>query len=539
VKEEQGAGKMEDTKAYDVIVVGGGIAGLTSAAYSVRSGCSTLLCEKGEKLGGLVNSFSRGGFTFDGGIRAFENSGIVFPMLRELGIGMEVVRNPVSIGIGDRIIRLRGRESLRDYGEMLCGIFPENKKEIEAITGEIEKVMGYMDVLYGIDNPLFMDEMMKDRGYLLKTILPWLARYKLSMRRVKKLVEPINSYLRKFTANQSLIDMITQHFFRNTPAFFALSYFGLYLDYSYPVGGTGVLARKMEEYIRNRGGSIETGTEISEADLQARLVRTADGRAFSYKKLIWCADMGRLYSAADPEKAGSIKVGERIVSQRELIAENRGGDSVLSLFIAVDLDKGFFEKICGSHMFYTPATEGLSSMKPAPEEGGRESLSAWMAEYLSLTTYEVSCPVLRDPSLAPEGKTGLIVSTLMDYRVAEKAADDGWYSEFKELCMEKVVEVLDRTVFPGFKGKVSDIICSTPVTLERLTGNSGGAITGWAFSEHLPSENRFENIEKAVFTPMPDVFQAGQWSYSPSGLPISVLTGKLAAKAACEGNGAD
>ena len=33
----------------------------------------------------------------------------------------------------------------------------------------------------------------------------------------------------------------------------------------------------------------------------------------------------------------------------------------------------------------------------------------------------------------------------------------------------------------------------------------------------------------AIKTPIPGVFQAGQWTYSPAGLPISILTGKLAA----------
>jgi len=31
---------------------------------------------------------------------------------------------------------------------------------------------------------------------------------------------------------------------------------------------------------------------------------------------------------------------------------------------------------------------------------------------------------------------------------------------------------------------------------------------------------------------MEDVYQAGQWAYSPSGLPIAILTGKLAANRA-------
>jgi hypothetical protein len=30
-------------------------------------------------------------------------------------------------------------------------------------------------------------------------------------------------------------------------------------------------------------------------------------------------------------------------------------------------------------------------------------------------------------------------------------------------------------------------------------------------------------------TAIPDVFKAGQWSYSPSGVPIAILTGRIAA----------
>ncbi|MCJ7737585.1 MAG: FAD-dependent oxidoreductase, partial [Anaerolineae bacterium] len=71
---------------YDVIVVGGGVAGLTAAAYLTKAGHSTLLCEKEATCGGLVHTFERGGFIYDGGIRAMENSGILFPMLKHLGL---------------------------------------------------------------------------------------------------------------------------------------------------------------------------------------------------------------------------------------------------------------------------------------------------------------------------------------------------------------------------------------------------------------------------------------------------------------------
>jgi hypothetical protein len=35
-------------------------------------------------------------------------------------------------------------------------------------------------------------------------------------------------------------------------------------------------------------------------------------------------------------------------------------------------------------------------------------------------------------------------------------------------------------------------------------------------------------VASSVDTPVPSVYQAGQWVYSPAGLPISILTGKLA-----------
>ena len=66
---------------YDVIIAGGGIAGLTSAAYLSKEGLKVLICEKEDHVGGLVNSFKYKGFTFDGGIRAIENSGIVMQMI--------------------------------------------------------------------------------------------------------------------------------------------------------------------------------------------------------------------------------------------------------------------------------------------------------------------------------------------------------------------------------------------------------------------------------------------------------------------------
>ena len=118
---------------YDAIVVGGGAAGLTAAAYLAKSGYATLLCEKENKLGGLVNAFSRNGFVYDGGIRAMENSGVLFPMIKQLGLDIEFVRNNISIGVEDRVIRITSVDNIEDYQNLLGHFYPQSKDEIAEI----------------------------------------------------------------------------------------------------------------------------------------------------------------------------------------------------------------------------------------------------------------------------------------------------------------------------------------------------------------------------------------------------------------------
>lgn len=79
---------------------------------------------------------------------------------------------------------------------------------------------------------------------------------------------------------------------------------------------------------------------------------------------------------------------------------------------------------------------------------------------------------------------------------------------------------------------------TTPATLEGYTGNSDGAIIGWAFDgPHRPAVHQMQRVARSVLTPIPGVFQAGQWAYSPGGVPMAILTGKLAADRAVKGSG--
>jgi phytoene dehydrogenase-like protein len=525
---------------YDVIVVGGGVAGLTAAAYLCGSGLKTLVCEKEDTLGGLVNSFDYNGFTFDGGIRAIENSGIVFPMLRQLGLDIDFVKNNVSIGIEGDIVHLVSDDSLQDYQAMLQRLFPDNARDIDLIIADVRRIMTYMNVLYGIDNPLFLD-LKKDREYLRKTILPWMFKYLTTIGKIQKLNMPVEEYLCRFTDNQTLIDMIAQHFFRKTPAFFAMSYFHLYLDYQYPTGGTGMLVKSLADYIRSHGGELCTGTRICGVDPEQRQLTDGQGVRFGYKKLIWAADIKQFYRLLNIRAIKDRKVQQRVRKQKTAVADKVGGDSVLTLYLTADRDKQSFEAVCGAHFFFTPYKKGLSHASlgligNAEGDGftdDKTAITDWLRQFLKLTTFEISFPVMRDERLAPPGKTGLIISTLIDYAIVSHISRMGWYDEFKELCAACIIDVLSDTAFPGLKDSVTDRFVSTPLTIEKRTGNAEGAITGWAFTNKpVPAVSRMTQIAKAVLTPVPHVLQAGQWSFSPSGLPISILTGKLAADAA-------
>ena len=201
---------------YDAIVIGGGIAGLTASAYLAKAGLKTLLCEKENTCGGLVNIFARDGFVYDGGIRAIENSGVLLPMLKHLGLDIQLVKNRVSIGIEDHVIHIDSEDSIVDYQTLLNQLYPDSRHEINQIILQIKKIMRYMGVQYGIDNPIFLD-MKKDRAYLIRVILPWMVKYALTVSKITALNEPVEGFLKRFTQNQSLLDILT------------LSYLGTYL----------------------------------------------------------------------------------------------------------------------------------------------------------------------------------------------------------------------------------------------------------------------------------------------------------------------
>ncbi|MDT8325019.1 MAG: NAD(P)/FAD-dependent oxidoreductase [Bacteroidota bacterium] len=522
-------------ESYDTIVVGGGVAGLTSAAYLSRAGKRVLLIEKNRECGGLVNTFAHNGFRFDAGVRALEDAGIVFPMLQDLGIQMEVVKSPVSVGVEKEILHIRDRGSLRDYRDMLARIYPESAREIDEAITLIGKIMKHMDVLYGVENPVFKD-MKRDREFLMKQLLPWLPKFLLTVRKINRLSTPVEDTLENIIRNPSLRDIIAQHFFKGTPTFFALSYFSLYLDYFYPKGGVGALAEGLANKIRKEGGEIRTETTVTELFANEHTIKDDTGSTFAYDTLIWAADLKALYQRSRTEGLRE-REKSRIAAVKQSMLKGRGSESVFSLFLEVNVPLETFREIAHGHFFYTPSKrglrgthqEGLQELLGKWEQTGREKVFSWLDAFTEYNTFEISIPGLKYPDMAPPGQSGLVVSLLAEYDLFARVRDAGWLEEFTDGLEARIVRVLSESVFPMLKDNIIEKFSFSPLSIEKRIGSSEGAIVGWSFAEPLPVLHKIQQAGRAVLTPIPDVFQAGQWAYSPGGVPMSILTGKLAA----------
>jgi len=526
---------------YDVIIIGGGMAGLTAGAFAGDAGYSVLICEKENQVGGLINSFKKNGFTYDSGIRAIEDSGIVFPMLKSLGINIEFVKSRVSLGIEDQVIPIVSEDNLKDYFTLLVGLYPENRDDIKKIISYIKTIMKYMYVLYGVENPIFKD-LKHDRQYVFKTLLPWLGKFLLTIGKINQMNIPVQQQLKKFTTNQSLINIISQHFFKETPAFFAMSYFSLYLDYSYPIGGTGILPRKMEDFCLEKKVEIAKKRKIIKIDPENHSVADEQGNVYFYKKLIWAADQKTMYQCLYMNTISDFSLKRKAMARKNEIAEKIGGDSIFTLYLSVDLVPSYFSKISNGHFFYTPLRRGLgesiyselnyllSLFSENSAQKNLEKIKGWLSKYFKHTTYEISIPVLRDKKLAPPGKTGLIISVLFDYELCKKLDEKGLFDGIRTYIEDCIINVLSESIYPQLQSNIFDRFSSSPLSIAKRIGSSEGAITGWAFSNKpIPAVHKMQHVSRAVLTPFKDIFQAGQWTYSPSGLPIAILTGKLAA----------
>jgi len=157
----------------DAVIIGAGMAGLTTAAYLTRAGLKVDVYEQHTLPGGYISSFVREGFTFPAGPTSITSNGIVFPILKELGLAEK--RKFVHIGHqmswGEHDVPLRNAPQVRD----------DLSKRFSAQGRELKRYFRWVEIGGGGFRQLVESGMMFGQGILPKVLnllvkhplMPW------------------------------------------------------------------------------------------------------------------------------------------------------------------------------------------------------------------------------------------------------------------------------------------------------------------------------------------------------------------------------
>ena len=214
--------------------------------------------------------------------------------------------------------------------------------------------------------------------------------------------------------------------------------------------------------------------------------------------------------------------------KQKLVLSKKGCESVLTVNLLLDVDIAVLEEKFTEHAFYIPNKKGLSTraflkLKQSLLEGDhytddKEGILKWLKAFLSLTTDDISCPAMRDKTLAPPHQSGLIISTLFEYNIVKHVKAIGLYDCFNVFVEKEIADIFLKGILKGLKTKVIDVFSSTPLTIETYTRNSDGAITGWSSTNKpIPAVSKLSKIASSIKTPMADIYQCGHWTFSPEG----------------------
>jgi phytoene dehydrogenase-like protein len=142
---------------YDAIVIGAGLSGLTAAAFLAQAGARVLVCEQADQVGGLFKSFRRGGYQFDGGIKAVENSAVMMPMLAQLGLlaRVQLRRSPIALVTAGQVQPILGFADVEAYFRALEALYPGEEAGLRRVLADARVVYELLDAALCFPIPFF------------------------------------------------------------------------------------------------------------------------------------------------------------------------------------------------------------------------------------------------------------------------------------------------------------------------------------------------------------------------------------------------
>lgn len=481
-----------------IVIIGGGIGGLSAAVYALRCGYAVELLEMNSQAGGLAMSWERGEYTFETCLHWLVGSrpgADLHERWRELlDIGKLTFIDPE---IFVRIETERGDDGLTIYTNVdrlemaLLKRTPQDAAAIGEFTDAVRSLSRF-------EMPDPSEGLAENWLPLLHDLPRFPLLYRLSRVSGKdygrRFADPL---LRRFFSEGDIGRMSA------IAILFTLAWMHAG-NAGYCLGGSQALIRGIEATVRRLGGTIRFNTKVARILVEngrAVGVELASGERVTADWVISAADgHATLFRLLDGRYMTEA-LRKRYVT-RPLFASY----VQVSLGVAMDLhdQPPMLSLLLEEPLVVDPGT-------------GLDQASFRFFHY--------------DPTFAPPGKTA--VTSLLPTRNhrywADLRANDppGYYVE-KHRVAEAVLAVLERRV-PGARAAIEAMDVSTPATVIRYTGNWQGTMEGWL----VEPGDRWRSLRQTL-PGLERFMMVGQWIAPGGGLPSGPMTARPAVKAICK-----
>jgi phytoene dehydrogenase-like protein len=487
-----------------VLVIGAGIAGLSSASYLQRNGFDTEIFEIHDKPGGLCAAWTRGGYRFDGCIHWLMGSGTSSNLHRiweELGAGeLEDIEHEIYqvalLPDGDRFSVYTDPDRLE--AEILR-LGPEDKAFARLLASKIRAVSR-------ADMPAAFDRLSLGEALSLALAMPAAAGVFTKWMKVplQSLIDGLRSEKLKAAFRTLFGDSL-----RGFPAgaLFMMLGFMAKKSSGYPLGGSWAFAKAIEAKYLALGGKIRYGAKVDEIIVEG-------GRAVGLKGAWGEERCDFVVSAADGRDTldRMLKGAYAGCAMDKAFAEQARYPSLLFVGLGLAHD-------CVG----LPHSQVFELEEPLELESGALKINR-----LGLRIFNF------DPSLAPAGKTAaaVMIETRGDeYWTSLANRDPAAYAAEKQAVASAIVAAIDRRV-GGFASWVETVDVATPKTIIRYTNNWHGSYEGW-----LPTTSSLGAKLPRTIEGLANFEMVGQWVNPGGGLPPCGIDGRRLAKRLCKAEG--
>jgi len=479
-----------------VVIIGGGIAGLSAGIYARRCGFEATILESNAIAGGTCTSWKRKGYLFEGGMHWLTGSSqkeALHKMWRYVG----ALDDDVTVHYHEPFMQYEHQDTpIKFYRNVdttekhLCALSPQDSKEIRKLCNNIRKVRNLSMPISDLRGVKGAKQTHPPIAMLFSVISALML-----IRSFSKISR--EAYVNRFSHEgiRNMIRACTDEKSGVFPIFFTMGTLARG-DGGFPEGGSLPFAGRMASKFIALGGKILYNTRAEQVVIEngnAKGVVAGGGHLSADAVIITVDTMAMDYLFDAPLKADWLDEMRAVT------------EPTMTTFVALGVDADL-KKYSRAGVFKLD--------KPI-------ALATQTYEYLSINNYA------HDPAYSPEGKTAMAIQLGGDtYDFWKTAKEEGCYDEEKKKLAAAVIEAL-AVVMPETHGCVEVCDIATPLTYERYCGNWRGS---W-MTEMTPSMN-MKNYP-AVIKGLSGVYFAGQRMMPPGGLPVALMTGRTAVQYLC------